>query len=111
MDIHQAGGGIHFTVTHTKNASEEQLYETLKERLEGFSAAGMYCFITWLWNFFVGKIKCEFKKGTTFIECKSGYGLEWETELKMMRVLTRAKRELQSLGITNTYLGGHAVPR
>lgn len=88
MEIHEAGGGIHFTVTHTKNASEEKLYESLKERLSSFTASG-----------------------TTFVECKSGYGLEWETELKMMRVLTRAKREVKTIGMSNTYLGGHAVPR
>lgn len=88
MQIHEAGGGIHFTVTHTKNSSEEKLYETLKGRLEDFVSSG-----------------------TTFIECKSGYGLEWDTELKMMRVLTRAKKELKYIGMTNTYLGGHAVPR
>lgn len=88
MKIHEAGGGIHFTVTKTKNATEDELYESLKERLEGFTSSG-----------------------TTFIECKSGYGLDWDTELKMMRVLTKAKRELKTIGMTNTYLGGHAVPR
>jgi imidazolonepropionase len=50
-------------------------------------------------------------KGTTFVECKSGYGLEWETEYKLLRVLTKAKREIKSIGISNTYLGGHAVPK
>ncbi len=88
MEIHQMGGGIHFTVTHTKIASEETLYESLKDRLDSFTASG-----------------------TTFVECKSGYGLEWDTELKIMRVLTKAKRELKTIGMSNTYLGGHAVPR
>jgi imidazolonepropionase len=49
-------------------------------------------------------------KGTTFVECKSGYGLEWETEHKMLKVLTKAKHEFKKIGISNTYLGGHAVP-
>ena len=87
MDIHKAVGGIHFTVRHTKEASETKLYESLTQRLDNFV-----------------------KSGTTFVECKSGYGLEWETEHKMLKVLTRAKREFKSIGISNTYLGGHAVP-
>ncbi|CAF0868479.1 unnamed protein product [Brachionus calyciflorus] len=87
MDIHKAGGGIHFTVRHTRDASECKLYESLTKRLDNFS-----------------------KSGTTFVECKSGYGLEWETEYKMLKVLTKAKREYKSIGISNTYLGGHAVP-
>ncbi len=89
MDIHKAGGGIHFTVEHTKNASEEKLYESLKNRLASFT-----------------------KTGTTFVECKSGYGLDWNTEHKMLKVITKAKRELnETIGISSTYLGGHAVPR
>lgn len=87
MEIHQAGGGIHFTVRHTKEASEDRLYQSLVQRLENFS-----------------------KSGSTFVECKSGYGLEWETEHKMLKVLTKAKREFKSLAISNTYLA-HAVPK
>jgi len=67
--------------------------------------------ITWInytWNF---NNNSSNLKGTTFVECKSGYGLEWETEYKLLRVLTKAKRELKSIGISNTYLGGHAVPK
>lgn len=88
MEIHKTGGGINFTVEHTKNASENTLYNSLKERLNNFT-----------------------RTGTTYVECKSGYGLEWETEFKMLKVLTKAKREIKSIGITNTYLGAHAVPR
>jgi imidazolonepropionase len=40
MDIHKAGGGINFTVRHTKEASQEQLYEGLTERLNNFSKSG-----------------------------------------------------------------------
>lgn len=89
MDIHKAGGGINYSVQHTKNASEEALYQSLEDRLMSFV-----------------------KSGTTFAECKSGYGLEWDTELKLLRVLTRAKQELKSkISLSNTYLGAHAVPR
>jgi len=40
MQIHQAGGGIHFTVEHSKNATEEKLYASLVERLNSFNRAG-----------------------------------------------------------------------
>jgi imidazolonepropionase len=40
MQIHEAGGGIHFSVNHTKNASEEILFNSLKERLNNFVTAG-----------------------------------------------------------------------
>lgn len=88
MMIHEAGGGIHFTVEKTKNSSEQELYESLIDRLEKFK-----------------------KSGSTFVECKSGYGLEWDTEFKLLKVLTKAKREYKSLGLSITYLGPHAVPK
>jgi imidazolonepropionase len=40
MQIHQAGGGINFTVEHTRNASEDQLYDSLVKRLQTFMKAG-----------------------------------------------------------------------
>ena len=33
MEVHKAGGGINYTVEHTRNASEEELYESFDERL------------------------------------------------------------------------------
>lgn len=69
MDIHKMGGGIGFSVRHTKEASEEQLLTLLRQRL-----ARMQRF------------------GTTLAEAKTGYGLDAETELKMLRVLTTANR-------------------
>jgi len=88
MMIHEAGGGIHFSVEHTRKATEQQLYDSLINRLESFK-----------------------KTGTTFVECKSGYGLDWDTEFKLLRVLTKAKREFKSIGLSITYLGPHAVPK
>jgi imidazolonepropionase len=64
MDIHKAGGGIGFTVKHTKESSEKELLDGLINRLERMV-----------------------KQGTTCIEAKSGYGLEAETEMKMLKVL------------------------
>ncbi|OXA63440.1 putative imidazolonepropionase [Folsomia candida] len=88
MDIHNAGGGIHYTVDHTRRASEEELFSLLRERLIRMS-----------------------KSGTTVVECKSGYGLNTETELKMLRVLERAKREISFVDISITYCGAHAIPK
>ena len=90
MEVHKAGGGINFSVEHTKKASEEQLEKSLNNRL------------------------CEaMKTGTTFVECKTGYGLEWETEYKMLRVLTKTNRNktLIKPGMSITYLAAHAVPK
>lgn len=87
MEIHQTGGGIHFTVEHTRNASEEELYASFKNRLHRM-----------------------LKAGTTLVECKTGYGLNLETEVKMLKVIERAHRELD-IGISSTYCGAHAVPK
>ncbi|XP_074125751.1 putative imidazolonepropionase [Sminthopsis crassicaudata] len=87
MDIHQAGGGINFTVECTRKASEEELFSTFRYRL-----------------------LCMMRSGSTLVECKSGYGLNLETELKMLRVIERARRELD-ISISSTYCGAHSVPK
>ncbi|XP_061108744.1 probable imidazolonepropionase [Conger conger] len=87
MEVHQAGGGIHFTVTHTRQASADQLLSSLTQRL--------------------GRM---LRSGTTLVECKSGYGLDLDTELKMLMVIERARRSLD-VGISSTYCGAHAVPK
>ncbi|NWT65925.1 HUTI imidazolonepropionase, partial [Prunella himalayana] len=87
MEIHQAGGGIHFTVEHTRKASEDELLGTLQQRL--------------------GRM---LRAGSTLVECKSGYGLDLESELKMLRVIERARKSMD-VGISSTYCGAHAVPK
>ncbi|GAU98778.1 hypothetical protein RvY_09878 [Ramazzottius varieornatus] len=87
MDIHKAGGGIYSTVTSTHLATEEQLYSSLVQRLQ-----------TMLQN------------GSTTIEAKSGYGLDLENELKILRVLHRAQKE-GPWNLSITYCGAHAVPK
>lgn len=87
MEVHEAGGGIHFTVTHTRKANYEDLLRGLKGRLERM-----------------------LRSGTTLVECKSGYGLELDTELKMLKVIDAARRTMP-IGISSTYCGAHAVPR
>lgn len=87
MEIHQAGGGIHFTVEHTRKATEDELFTAFRQRLERMLRAG-----------------------STLVECKSGYGLDLETELKMLRVIERARKSMD-IGISSTYCGAHAVPK
>ena len=85
--IGKAGGGIWSTVEKTRAASETELFEHAKKRVEWF-------------------LKC----GTTTVEAKSGYGLTIEDELKILRVMQRLNRETR-LEIVPTFLGAHAVPR
>ncbi|KAF7648869.1 hypothetical protein LDENG_00150180 [Lucifuga dentata] len=87
MDVHRAGGGIHFTVDHTRAASASELLASLTGRLNRMQRAG-----------------------TTLVECKSGYGLELQTELKMLEVMEEARRTLP-INISSTYCGAHAVPK
>ena len=88
MDIHKMGGGIGFSVKHTKEASEEELSLLLQERLKRMS-----------------------KFGTTLAEAKTGYGLEKETELKMLRVLTKESRSVAcGVELVSNYLV-HSIPK
>ncbi|CAB1413861.1 unnamed protein product [Pleuronectes platessa] len=87
MDVHRAGGGIHFTVEHTQAAAPSDLLASLSGRLARMQRAG-----------------------TTLVECKSGYGLELQTELKMLEVIDEARRTLP-INISSTYCGAHAVPK
>lgn len=87
MDVHRAGGGIHFTVEHTRAAESSELLKSLSSRLKRMLQAG-----------------------TTLVECKSGYGLELQTELKMLEVIDKARQTLP-INISSTYCGAHAVPK
>ena len=87
MDIHKAGGGIAFTVEHTRAASAETLLTSLLGRLDRALALG-----------------------TTLLEAKSGYGLELETELKMLRVIDSAA-EQHPVELVGNFCGAHSVPK
>ena len=50
------------------------------------------------------------KLGTTSVEVKTGYGLETETELKMLRSIFQAKKRTK-LDVVTTYLGAHSIPK
>jgi imidazolonepropionase len=86
-EIAKAGGGIWSTVKKTRAASEVELFDGAKNRVEWF-------------------LKC----GTTTVEAKSGYGLTVEDELKILRVMQRLNEQMP-LEIVPTFLGAHAVPR
>jgi imidazolonepropionase len=85
--ILDSGGGILSTVKATRAASEDELYELALERLREM--------VAW---------------GTTTVEVKSGYGLETETELKMLRVAKRLG-ESGLATVVSTFLGAHSVPK
>jgi len=86
LDIAKAGGGILSTVKATRTASEDELYEKA-----------------------YGLLKKIQQQGVTAIECKSGYGLSLEDELKQLRVYKRLKEETP-LHIVTTFLGAHTFP-
>lgn len=88
MDIHKIGGGINFTVNHTRQADEETLYRSLVDRLDRMNATG-----------------------TTLVEAKSGYGLDTETELKMLRVIDRAQQDLSFVDLVGNFCGAHSIPQ
>jgi len=85
-DIARAGGGIVSTVLATRRASEDQLFASAAPRLRRLMA-----------------------EGVTAVEIKSGYGLDAETEAKMLRVARRLGRELP-VTVYTTFLGAHALP-
>jgi imidazolonepropionase len=85
-EIARAGGGIVSSVAATRAASEDALYASAVARLAGLKATGV-----------------------TTVEIKSGYGLDQDSELKMLRVARRIGREA-GVRVRTSYLGLHAVP-
>jgi len=86
LDIAARGGGIASTVRQTRAASEAEL-----EARAGRWLAAMR------------------ELGVTTVECKSGYGLDRDTELRLLRVYQRLALS-QPSRIVPTYLGAHVVP-
>ncbi len=87
IDILKSGGGILSTVEATRKASEDEL---LEKAIQYTSDMIEY--------------------GTTTVEIKSGYGLNPETELKMLRVADKLKNEAP-INVLTTYLGAHTFPK
>ena len=85
MSIMERGGGINATVVPTREATEEELVEAGRERLNRM---------------------LEF--GVTTVEGKSGYGMDCETELKQLRAMKKLD-ETHAVDIVRTFLGPHSV--
>ncbi|WP_028466391.1 imidazolonepropionase [Nisaea denitrificans] len=85
-EVARAGGGIVSTVTATRAASEDELVSDALPRVDALLA-----------------------EGVTTIEIKSGYGLDIETELRMLRAARRIGRE-RPVQVRTSFLGAHAVP-
>ena len=86
LDIARRGGGIMSTVAQTRTMSEDELLDRARGFLERMMALGV-----------------------TTVECKSGYGLDVETELRLLRVYHRLGQE-GAARIIPTFLGAHVVP-
>lgn len=85
-EILEAGGGIMSTVRQTRQASEEELYQSASRRIDSL--------LEW---------------GTTTVEIKSGYGLDTDSELKILRVIKRLQKN-DKINIIPTFLGAHSIP-
>ncbi len=89
MSIMERGGGIQSTVNATREASEDELVEKAQWFIDRMS-----------------------EMGVTTVEAKSGYGLDSDTELKMLDAIERlACKTGQRAEVVATFLGAHAVPR
>jgi imidazolonepropionase len=86
QEIARRGGGILSSARHIESASEEDLYQSAWARLQEV----------------VGY-------GTGALEIKSGYGLSFDGEMKMLRVIQRLKAK-SPIPIKSTFLGAHAIP-
>ncbi|MEQ1494718.1 MAG: imidazolonepropionase [Novosphingobium sp.] len=85
-EIAIAGGGIVSTMHATRSASENELVRSALPRLDALIA-----------------------EGVTTVEVKSGYGLDAESEIRMLRAARRLGVE-RPIGISTTFLGAHALP-
>jgi imidazolonepropionase len=86
LEILAAGGGILRTVADTRAASEDELYRQAAPRLESMIA-----------------------HGSTTIEAKSGYGLDRDAEMRILRTVKRLD-DAYPVDLVPTFMGAHAVP-
>lgn len=85
MDIHQKGGGIANTVNATRKTTIDEFVHIGKKRLQSMM-----------------------KFGVTTVEGKSGYGLDFDAEIKMLEAM-KILDDMQAIDIVSTYLGPHSV--
>ena len=86
-ELSKKGGGIYSTVNETRKASKNELYLSASKR-----------------------VKNLLRQGFTTLEIKSGYGLDLDTELKMLEVIKQLNIDFP-LHIEPTFLGAHALPK
>ncbi|HUJ32231.1 MAG TPA: imidazolonepropionase [Candidatus Acidoferrum sp.] len=86
-EIARAGGGIRSTVEHLRRTNARALHGRALEHLREFAA-----------------------HGTTTVEAKSGYGLDWKSELKILTITAELHQD-QPLDIASTFLAAHVVPK
>lgn len=87
LDILNAGGGIFSTVKATRLASFDSLYAKAKDNLDYMLSCGV-----------------------TTLEAKSGYGLDFDTELKQLRVVQSLKKDTP-IEFVSTFMPAHALPK
>lgn len=85
-EIAKRGGGINTTVTAVRNSSLTDLVELMKPRVHEFIA-----------------------QGVTTLEIKSGYGLDFENEIKLLHAI-KILNEILPIDIVSTFLGAHTFP-
>ena len=86
QEIAEGGGGIISTVRHTRESSKKDLKKSARRRLSAMMS-----------------------HGTTTVEIKSGYGLDVDSEMKMLEAINELNAE-EVMTIVPTFLGAHAVP-
>lgn len=87
QQIAEQGGGIKRTVAATREASEQQLLDRALKYARAMQSQGVTC-----------------------VEVKSGYGLDLDTEIKMLKVARQLSQHLP-LRVKTSFLGAHAVPQ
>ena len=85
-DIANAGGGIVNSINGVRNSPESGLISRVNSRMDRFLSLG-----------------------TTTVECKSGYGLSTDSELKSLKVIDEVNRS-HNIDMVPTFMGGHAYP-
>lgn len=86
MDIMERGGGINATLIPTRQASLESLKEAGEKRLDSMLAFGV-----------------------TTVEGKSGYGMDFDTEIKQLKAMKELNKE-HVVDVVSTFMGAHSVP-
>ena len=86
-EINNSGGGINNSINDVRLSTVKQLFNKVKNRMDQFLSLG-----------------------TTTIECKSGYGLDLNSELKSLSIIDSVNQS-HKIDMVATFMGAHAFPR